>query len=86
MQKINGSKLCLVLPIRNFSLIEGVTRWNVGVLEDIEAIVWRCSVKKVQACNFIKKETLAQMFSVNFAKFLTPSFIEHLWWPFVKMK
>ena len=57
-----------------------------GVLEDIEAIVWRCSVKKVQACNFIKKETLAQMFSVNFAKFLTPSFIEHLWWPFVKMK
>ena len=31
-----------------------------------------------EACNFIKKETLAR---VNFAKFLrTPFFIEHFWW------
>ena len=31
-----------------------------------------------EACNFIKKETLAR---VNFAKFLrTPFFIEHVWW------
>ena len=30
---------------------------------------------------FIKKETLAQVFSVNFVKFLrTPCFMEHLWW------
>ena len=36
---------------------------------------------KVKACNFIKKETLAQSFPVNFAKFLrTPFFIEHLRW------
>ena len=32
-------------------------------------------------CNFIKNETLAQVFSVNFVKFLrTPFYIEHLWW------
>ena len=32
-------------------------------------------------CNFIIKETLVQVFSVNFAKFLkTPFFTEHLWW------
>ena len=36
--------------------------------------------KGLQACNFIKKETLAQVFSC-FAKFLrTTFFIEHLWW------
>ena len=34
-----------------------------------------------EACNFIKKETLAQVFSVDFVKFLiTPFFIEHLGW------
>ena len=34
------------------------------------------------ACNFIKKETLAQVyFALNFVKFLrTPFFREHLWW------
>ena len=33
-----------------------------------------------QACNFIKKETLARYFPVNFAKLIkTPFFIEHLW-------
>ena len=33
------------------------------------------------ACNFIKKETLAQVFPVNSAKFLRiPFFSEHLWW------
>ena len=33
------------------------------------------------ACNFIKKETLAQVFIVNFAKFLRKSFLaEHLRW------
>ena len=60
-----------------------------------EAVAERCSVRKVfleisqkftglrpQACNFIKKETLAQVFfSVNFVKFLrTPFLTEHLWW------
>ena len=33
------------------------------------------------ACNFIKKETLTQVFSVNIMKFLrTAPFIEHLQW------
>ena len=39
---------------------------------------------KLKACNFIKKETLAQWrrcFPVNFVKFLkTPFSIEYLWW------
>ena len=35
---------------------------------------------KLQA-NFIKKETLARVFPVNFVKLLrAPFFIEHLWW------
>ena len=34
-----------------------------------------------QDCNFIKNETLAQVFSCEFAKFLrTPFFTEHLRW------
>ena len=34
-----------------------------------------------KACNFIKKETLTQVFPVNFAKFVrTPFFTEHLRW------
>ena len=39
-----------------------------------------------QACNFINKETLAQVFPVNFAKFLrTPFFTEHLRWLLLKV-
>ena len=34
-----------------------------------------------EVCNFIKKETLEQVFPVNLAKFLrTPFLKEHLWW------
>ena len=34
-----------------------------------------------EACNFIKKETLAQVFLVNFANFLkTPFLTEHIQW------
>ena len=34
-----------------------------------------------QSCHFIKKETLAQVFSCEFCKILgTPFFTEHLWW------
>ena len=33
-----------------------------------EAIAWRCSVKKPQASNFIKKDTLAQMFFCEFCE------------------
>ena len=36
---------------------------------------------KAEACNFIKKETLAQVFLVNFANFLkTPFLTEHIQW------
>ena len=36
---------------------------------------------KLQACNFIKKETLAQMFSCEFREITKNTlFIEHLWW------
>ena len=73
--------------------------------EGPEAVVQRCSVKKVfleisqssqenpcarasfliklqaEAYNFIKKGTLAQVFSCEFCEILrTPFYIEHLWW------
>ena len=38
-------------------------------------------VRESSACDFIEKETLAQGFPVNFAKFYRITFfIEHLWW------
>ena len=59
----------------------------------LEAVVRKCSIKKVflkisqilqentRAGNFIKKETLAQVFSCEIAKFLRkPFFKEHLRW------
>ena len=66
--------------------------WRVGALT--EAVVQRCSVKnllleisqkftgkQVQACNFIKRETLAQVFSCEFCKISKNTFFtEHLWW------
>ena len=45
-----------------------------------EAVVWRWSVEKVflekcpQACNFIKKEILAQVFSCEFCKISKKTF------------
>ena len=76
-------------------------------LQKAEAVVCRCSVKKVfleisqnsqentcvrdsflnkvaglrpKACNFIKKETLAQVFSCEFCKISKSNFFtEHLW-------
>ena len=33
-----------------------------------EVVVQTCSVEKVWACNFIKKETLAQVFSCEFCQ------------------
>ena len=38
-------------------------------------------VAYVKACNFIKKETLAQLFSFKYCEIFKSSFfIEHLWW------
>ena len=42
---------------------------------------------QAEVCNFIKKETLAEVFSVNFVKFLRILFlIEHLWWLLLYIK
>ena len=39
---------------------------------------------KLQACNFIKKETLAQVFSCEFCEISRNTFpTEHLCWPFL---
>ena len=46
----------------------------------LEAVVQRCSVKNPEAYNFMKKETLAQVFSCELCKiFKNTTFIEHLW-------
>ena len=43
-------------------------------------------VADLKACNFIKKENLAQVFSCEFSKFLrTPFLTEHLWWLLLKL-
>ena len=51
-------------------------------------LCWSLLLIKLQACNFVKKETLAQVFCVftpvNFVKFLrTPFLKEHLRWLFL---
>ena len=41
-----------------------------------EAVVQRCSVKKLpETCNFIKKETLAQVFSCEFCEISKNTFV-----------
>ena len=41
----------------------------------------KLQASRTQACNFIKKETLAQVLSCEFVNFLRiPFFIENLWW------
>ena len=48
----------------------------------LEAVVQRCSAKNVfckkrpQACNFIKKETLAQVFSCEFCEISKNTFLQ----------
>ena len=48
----------------------------------IEAVVRRCSVKKVfleiSACNFIKKESLAQVFSCGFCEISGDTFFKNI--------
>ena len=75
---------------------------------DIEAVVQRCSVKKVfleisqnsqentcarssfliklQASTLLKKRLWHRCFPVNFAVFLRPFIIEHVWWLLLKLK
>ena len=46
-----------------------------------EAVVQRCSVKKIFLKNLLKKRLRHRFFSVNFVKFLRTSIsIERLWW------
>ena len=47
MEKIIWFKFCSILQIRNFWFTYGIVSWNLSVLEDAEAIVQRCSVKKL---------------------------------------
>ena len=90
------------LPTNDFSLLEicqvyTIEKYKANNPCKIEAVIQRCSVKKVflnilpEACNFNKKETLAQVFSyVDIAKivflceycetFKNTFFIEHLRW------
>ena len=66
-----------ILSERNF--------FNICVLS--QCILYWILIQKFrsQACNFIKKDFLAQVFSCEFAKFLrTPFFIEHLRWLLLK--
>ena len=61
----------------------------VGEVGEEQAVVRRCSVKKVfldlsvlrqpEACNFIIKETLAQVFSCEFCEISKNTFLLHLW-------
>ena len=48
---------------------------------ETEAVVRRCSVRKVPACNFIKKETLAQASSYEFCEISKNTFCH--WIPLV---
>ena len=60
-EKVNSQYVCVGIHLRNITFFS-------------EAVVQRCSVKKgfleisenSQACNFIKNETLAQVFSCEF--------------------
>ena len=57
------------------SAVEGVT---IGVLKNFEKLTGKC--QRLQACNFIKKETLAQVFSCEFCETVKNTFFtEHLW-------
>ena len=70
----------------NFRMVRLLCNANsYNYVEDSEVVVPRCSVEKAKASNFIKKETLAQVFPVNFWKSLrTPFSTEHLPWLLLK--
>ena len=50
------------------------------IYETPETVAWRCSVTQViEACNFVKKETSAQVFSCQFCEiFKSTYFAGHL--------
>ena len=76
------------LEIIDFSIYSFLNNCKISWILFTEAVAQRCSIKKVfleisqtsQSCNFIKKETLAQMFSCEFCEISKNTlFTEHLW-------
>ena len=59
-------------------VIVGLVFWLYILIVLSEAVIQRCSVKNVlhehEACNFIKKETLAQVFSCEFCEISKKTF------------
>ena len=64
------------LEIIDFSIYSFLNNYKISWILFTEAVALRCSIKKVfleisqtsQSCNFIKKKTLAQMFSCEFCE------------------
>ena len=50
--------------------------WKSFYFSHSDADVSSCSVEKTETCNFIKNETLAQVFSCDIAKFLRTLFLQ----------
>ena len=72
----------MMLPIAIMTVLKEIFHLNspLGVIYKLKV----SSHVKQSVYNFIKKETLAQVFSYEFAKFLrTPFFTEHLRWLFL---
>ena len=72
------------------SSLPEVLFYEKGVLQNIEKFTGKqlsqcLFLNKVEACDFIKKETLAQVFSCEFCEiFKKTFFMENLWWLLLK--
>ena len=67
---VSGEKFGFLINITQHQIYK-VFLWFISFTE---AVVQRCSVKKVFACNFIKKETLTQAFSCEFCEISNNTF------------
>ena len=67
---VSGEKFGFLIYITQHQIYK-VFLWFISFTE---AVVQRCSVKKVFACNFIKKETLTQAFSCEFCEISNNTF------------
>ena len=79
-------KLCSHLLQSNYYEIVGLIDWTIKVPHRLsifyltEAVADSCKKGISEACNFIKKETLAQVFSREFCEIsMNTFFTEHLW-------
>ena len=67
--------------MKELNLRDTIGQWSIHTnVPFLEAAVQRCSVKRwPEACNFIKKETLTQVFSWEFYEIFKSSFLkEHI--------